>query len=545
MRQYGGTSPMTDSVAGDSACPDLSQQKLIADLQVAQAFAKGILESVRDPFMVLDADLRVHQANQPFYQTFQLSQAETENQFFYNLCDGQWNIPDLRSRLAELLMHQTEFEDVEVIQEFPQVGCKTLLLSARLFRPACPEQFKILLCIQDMTERKQIETALRESEEMFRSIVSTAQEGVWLLDAEAKTSYVNQRMADMLGYNADEMIGCSLFDFMDEAARQDAEQNFERRRQGIQEQHDFRFRRKNGTDLWAIVSPNPMVRSDGKFLGVLGMITDITERKQAEEEMKQFTAKLEQSNQELQDFAFVASHDLQEPLRKIQAFGDRLQLKYGEALTPEGQDYLARMQRAAQRMQTLINDLLSFSRITTQAQPFVQLNLCDIVQNVLSDLEIQIQRVNAQIRLDDLPTIEADPRQMQQLFQNLISNALKFHQPNQPCIVTIRCEYLKESLSSLTDSASTSTLCQILVQDNGIGFDEKYLERIFTMFQRLHGRNEYEGTGVGLAVCRKIVERHHGYITATSTPGKGAIFIVTLPMEQPSLNTPLPAVNQT
>ncbi|WP_242029127.1 ATP-binding protein, partial [Coleofasciculus sp. FACHB-712] len=259
---------------------------------------------------------------------------------------------------------------------------------------------------------------------------------------------------------------------------------------------------------------------------------EIAERQRTEEKLKAYTFKLEQSNRELQDFAFVASHDLQEPLRKIQAFGDRLKLKYGESLTNEGKDYLERMQKAAQRMQTLINDLLAFSRVTSKAQPFTRVNITNVLQEVLSDLEVHIQKVGAQVEIGELLTIDADPSQMRQLLQNLISNALKFRRQEEAPVVKIWSQLLERDEQLWTQDLSARPMCQIMVEDNGIGFDEKYLDRIFTVFQRLHGRNEYEGTGVGLAICRKIVERHGGTITAKSILGEGATFIVTLPIKQ-------------
>ncbi|MCL4266444.1 MAG: PAS domain S-box protein [Anaerolineae bacterium] len=247
---------------------------------------------------------------------------------------------------------------------------------------------------------------------------------------------------------------------------------------------------------------------------------EILERRNAEERLQIYTAELERSNRELQNFAYVSSHDLQEPLRKIQMFSDRLAANYADVLDERGQDYLARMHNAAMRMQTLIVDLLAFSRVLTQADPFVGVNLTRTVQQVLEDLSVRIEEANGRIHLTPLPTVQADPTQMQQLFQNLLGNALKYHKPDEPPVVHIFAEKLTENR------------CQIVVQDNGIGFDEKYLDRIFTVFQRLHGRTEYEGTGIGLAICRLIVERHGGDIIATSQPGQGATFIVTLPIKQ-------------
>lgn len=271
---------------------------------------------------------------------------------------------------------------------------------------------------------------------------------------------------------------------------------------------------------------------DQRDLGFLSSIGDqialAIERKRAEELQRQgeeqlqiFNQKLQQSNRELQDFAFVASHDLQEPLRKVQAFSDRLKTKYAANLEGEGLDYLERMRSAASRMQLLIQDLLSFSRVSTKAQPFAPVNLETVAREVLSDLEVKIEETGATVELIDLPTVDADPLQMRQLMQNLIGNALKFQQKETAPVISIH-----------TQPTTSNGQIQISFTDNGIGFDEKYTDKIFAVFQRLHGRNEYEGSGVGLAICRKIVERHNGTITAHSIPNQGATFTVTLPIKQ-------------
>jgi signal transduction histidine kinase len=271
------------------------------------------------------------------------------------------------------------------------------------------------------------------------------------------------------------------------------------------------------------------------------LYSEAVERERISQDLADTARRLEISNRELQDFASVASHDLQEPLRKIQAFGDRLGSRYAGQLGPEGGDYLRRMQSAAGRMQTLINDLLAFSRVTTKAQPFVPVDLGQVAREVVSDLEARIEQAGAtldDVGIGELPTVEADPTQMRQLFQNLIGNALKFV----PAGVVPRVRVFVEALAPTSATAPTAEAdpsgsgpetCTIAVEDNGIGFDEKYLDRIFTVFQRLHGRDAYEGTGIGLAVCRKIAERHGGSITARSQPGHGATFLVTLPLRQP------------
>ena len=245
------------------------------------------------------------------------------------------------------------------------------------------------------------------------------------------------------------------------------------------------------------------------------------------------TEELTRSNTELEQFAFIASHDLQEPLRKVQAFGDMLANQFRAVLGDEGRDYLQRMQGAAKRMQGLINDLLNYSRITTKAQPFEPVDLSDVARLVLSDLEARIQETGGRVDLGPLPTLEAEPTQMRQLLQNLIGNALKYRRKTEPPVVTVRSRVLEPGDAALLSHGEPVQFFEITVEDNGIGFDPKYVDRIFAPFERLHGRSEYEGTGMGLAICRKIVERHGGTITARSVPDQGSTFIVTIPLQQP------------
>lgn len=268
------------------------------------------------------------------------------------------------------------------------------------------------------------------------------------------------------------------------------------------------------------------IQADGGVV-VAGLLVseDTTELKHTETELRAFARQLELSNQELQSFASVAAHDLQEPLRKIETFGERLNERYASALEGSGQVYLERMRSAAHRMRTLINDLLTYSRVTTRAKPFGEVDMAEIATDVVSDMDLFIEQVGGRVEIGELPIVVADPTQMYQLLQNLIQNALKYHRDDLPPVVHIESESGSQSESS--------PRLRFVVRDNGIGFDEKYTERIFSVFQRLHDRSRYEGTGMGLAICRKIVERHGGTINATSTPGHGTEFVVTLPLRQP------------
>lgn len=260
--------------------------------------------------------------------------------------------------------------------------------------------------------------------------------------------------------------------------------------------------------------------------------SELAQRQRVERELRHQQQQLAQSNANLQQFASIASHDLQEPLRKIQVFSNRLGEKFSDLLGVQGQDYIERIQNALSRMQSLIDDLLSFARITTRSQPFVQTNLAKVAQEVLTDLEVRLQQTGGRVEVDRLPTIDADPLQMRQLLQNLISNALKFHHPDRSPHVKIESKLVSAQKQLAAEMSGDGTMCQILVEDNGIGFDQKYQEVIFQPFQRLHGRSGYEGTGMGLAICQKIASRHRGSITANSTPGQGATFVITLPIQQ-------------
>ncbi len=341
-------------------------------------------------------------------------------------------------------------------------------------------------------------------------------------------TYVNKKFCAISQYSAEELIGKTHSIINSKFhPKEFFEDMWKTISNGKVWEGEIRNRAKDGSFYWVHTNIVPFMDEQGKPEQYVAVRYEITERKRAEEQTHIYAKKLEVSNLELQDFASVAAHDLQEPLRKIQAFSDRLKLKAKEDLKPEALDYVNRIQNSAHRMQVLINDLLTYSRVTTKAQPFSLLDLNQVVKQVVSDLEVRIEQTKAKVEWDKLPSIYADSTQMHQLFQNLIGNALKFSKPDTTPHVKITSQILDTSPLGAAGPA-----CMISIQDNGIGFDEKYLDRIFTIFQRLHGRHEFEGTGIGLAVCRKIVDRHGGVMTARSKLGEGATFLITLPIAQ-------------
>ena len=354
-----------------------------------------------------------------------------------------------------------------------------------------------------------------------REILDTMADALFVIDAEGKIRVMNGAVRTMFGYTDPDLLGLSIdtLEFIESDHTITRTLRELSRRGPIRDQERV-FRHLDGRGIDVSVSISPVSEGDVQQ-GAVIIARDIRERKRAEEDLRTTMRRLEQSNRELEDFAYVASHDLQEPLRKIQAFGDLLKTKHGAQLEAQGRDYIERMQAAARRMQILINDLLSFSRVTTKAQPFVPVDLGEVAREVAHDLDVRARDAGGELIIGELPTIDADPLQMRQLLQNLASNALKFHRPGVPPRVEI---------GGVTEDGRA----RITVTDNGIGFDEKYADRIFTMFERLHGRGKYEGTGIGLAICRKIAERHGGEITAKSRLGEGSTFVVTLPVHHES-----------
>lgn len=392
-----------------------------------------------------------------------------------------------------------------------------------------PERKYLILLpatIENVLRHKQAEKAMKSLHHRHELILTSAGEGIYGLDQNGYIVFMNPAAEKMSGYKIDELIGlppdqlhtrfhprkpdgtpysreeCPIF-----AAFKDGLPH--------QETNDV-FWRKDGTSFPVEYSSTPMREGD-KVTGAVVIFKDITERKKAEKALEQFATELQRSNQDLQDFAFIASHDLQEPLRKVTAFGEFLTKNYTKVLDEKGKDYLNRMTRAARNMKRFMDDLLTLSRVTTKTQPFEPTNLEKIVSEILNTLEMRIEQSGGCVDVVKLPKIDGDKFQLRQLFQNLISNALKFHKKGVSPIVILDSRKLNNGLWEIT------------VEDNGIGFEEKHLNRIFKPFERLRGRSEFEGSGMGLAICQKIVTRHGGTITARSALEKGSTFIVTLP----------------
>jgi PAS domain S-box-containing protein len=420
---------------------------------------------------------------------------------------------------------------------FDEDGRKRWLLTSKL--PLHDQDGKIVGLIgigRDITKLKKAEEALARERLLLRALIDNLPDCIYAKDTAGRKTLANPADLKNLRCQTEaEAIGKSDFDLFpkDIAEKFWADDQKVIAGQPVINREEYLFD-EAGRKYWLLTSKLPLRDQDGKVVGLIGIGRNITLQKQAEEalraseeKLRQSAVQLERSNRELQDFAYVASHDLQEPLRKVVVFGERLKEKNAGKFEPESLDYLDRMQKATGRMQTLINDLLGFSRVTTKAQPFTPVNLAEVASGVVDDLEGRIELVKGRVEVGTLPVIEAEPLQMRQLLQNLIGNALKFRRPEEPPVVKVEAQIIPDP------DTPKKQLCRLTVSDNGIGFEEKYLDRIFNVFQRLHTRNEYEGTGMGLAIVKKIALYHGGDITAKSKPGEGATFILTVPVVHP------------
>jgi PAS domain S-box-containing protein len=734
----------------------------------AQKYAESIVATVREPLLVLDADLRVITANKSFYQTFQVTPEKTENRLLYDIGDRQWDIPKLRELLEKILPKNTTFNDFEVEHDFPTIGRRTMLLNARrIYREGTKTQ-TILLAIEDITERRRAEEALSVSEGRYRRLFETAKDGILILDAETgMIADVNPFLIEMLGFSHEQLtrkaiwevglfkdiasnkanfmelqrqgyvryedlplecadgrrievefvsnvytvdhqkvIQCNVRDITDrkraEEALQELEERFRQVAENAQEwiwevdgaglytyaspvvekilgykpeeivgtKHFYdlfypedrealkksafevfakkqSFRElmnrnvhKNDKTVWLSTSGVPIIDKKGNLLGYRGAdiditdrkraeealsasevryrrlfetakdgilildaetgmivdvnpfliemlgfsheqltgkaiweiglfkdiasskakfdelqrqgyvrykdlpletadgrrievefisnvytvdhqkviqcnIWDITDRKQAQDKLKKALLDLERSNKELEQFAYVASHDLQEPLRMVASFTQLLEKRYKDQLGQDAKDFIRFAADGANRMQSLINDLLAYSGVGARGKPLEPTDCHAVLGQAIVNLSMVIEDNHAIVTSDELPTVMADASQMVQLFQNLVGNAIKFRDEELPRIHVSALEKGNEWVFS--------------VKDNGIGIDPQFSERIFVAFQRLHSREKYPGTGIGLAICNKIVDRHGGKIWIESELGKGSTFYFTMP----------------
>ena len=397
--------------------------------------------------------------------------------------------------------------------------------------------------VLDITNHKLDEQLLKESEERFKTASDAASVMIWLSTPDRFRNYFNKSWLKFTRRSFEQEEGNGWKESIHpddlEKYRQAYESSFKERNEYSLE---YRMRRHDGEYRWVSEVGAPRVSPEGIFEGYIGTCIDVHEQRMTKEELEKLVAErtkmlsnavnnLETSNQNLEEFAYVASHDLQEPLRKIQSFANRLQQKNTADLTQETKLYLSKITNASNRMSRLVGDLLHYSRLKNTEGAVELTDLNEILRNVLADFDLTIQQKNAVIKLDVLPQIPAIPTRMYQLFHNLVSNSLKFAKAHTPPEIEINAKKLSEDeklqYSSLNKDESYTL---ITFSDNGIGFQQEFAEKIFNVFQRLNGTNDYEGTGIGLAICRKIVLNHNGLIFADSKEDEGTLFTILLPL---------------
>ncbi len=490
---------------------------------------RSLFDMSRDGIVFVDLEGHIEEMNQAYLDLVGYDRDEISTHTYQDLTPEKWRAGE--AEIIETQVMQRGFSD-EYEKEYVRKDGSIAPISLRtiLVRDLDGRPIRFMGIVRDITELKEKEEALRASEKRYRSLFDLSHDGVVFVGLDGPIEEANDAYLDMVGYDLDELIGVTYQQLTPArwAAMEAEIVDQQLMSRGYTDEYEKEYIRKEGS-IFPVAVRSILVRDEASTpVRIMGIVRDITEQKEAKEALERHALDLARSNEELEQFAYVASHDLQEPLRKIRAFGALLADEKQESLDEEGRQYIDFMTDAAARMQTLVSDLLALSRVTTAAQPFEDLPLSDVFDTVLSDLSVSLDEAEGHVEVAEAPTIEADRTQMDQLFRNLIGNALKFRKPGIAPRVTVRMATEAKPLPAIPGPAHT-----IVVADNGIGFEPSQGSKLFQPFKRLHARHQYEGAGIGLAICEKIVLRHHGRITATGTPGEGATFTVTLPRRQP------------
>ncbi|MCU7550241.1 PAS domain S-box protein [Chitinophagaceae bacterium LB-8] len=457
---------------------------------------------------------------------------------------GSWKIFDLQGNpvpldkcpMAFALKEGKPINLAEIIVERPDGVKLNVLANPKPILDSSGKVVEAVNMLVDVTSLKWAEQALRESEERFNKIADSAPVMIWMSGTDMGYNFFNKGWLDFTGRTLAQEKG---FNWVKNVHPDDFDLCIDTYTEAFENKGEFkmeyRLKRHDGVYRWVIDSGRPRFSPDGTFIGFIGSCIDVSDNKMMAEalekevelrtlELKQVNQQLLRYNEELEQFAYAASHDLQEPLRKIQTFAGMLVERNFDELNEAGKNYLSKILKSTERMSGIINDLLSYSRQSRLDEMFEEIDLNLIIENVLSDLELMIQQKGAQVICDVLPNIKAIPSQMSRLFYNLINNSLKFSNPNVPPKITISAKQFVPD-----ENGRLPSTIEFLVRDNGIGFEQKYADRVFQLFQRLNDKHSYDGNGIGLALCKKIIQNHFGEIYAEAQPNVGAIFHLKFP----------------
>jgi two-component system CheB/CheR fusion protein len=517
--------------------------KTNTELKDSQSYSEAIVETVHNPFLVLTDDLKVRMANKAFYQTFKLAKEQTEGNSILTIGNNAWNIPVLREHLRSILVENPSFKEFELKYTSPELGELELIVNAYRLKNDTSKESLILLAFNDVTRQTNAEASLLKSQEQLKLSLIGDSIGTWWWDiptGEMKWSRENELLHGMLEgtfeglYNHWEaLIHPEDILFVKTALKK-----------SIDDRHsleiEYRVTKPDNSIQWILSKGHAYYDPHGKPERMAGISMDSTERKTQAEKMeahvhlrttqlRKAIEELKAVNEQLEQFVFISSHDLQEPLRKIVTFSNFLSNPDANS-NDYTKNYSDKISASATRMSNLLRDLISFSiLIKRDEKKMVKVNLNHTLKNAIRSFEKVIEEKKAVVNLSPLPTILAEPVQMSQLFHHLISNALKFDREDPVIDITAK-EVTAADFSLHQELKRDTAYVSISVRDNGIGFEQKYVPIMFTIFQRLNTKKNTEGTGIGLPICKKVAENHNGFIYAKGEDNKGATFTVFLPI---------------
>jgi len=493
-----------------AAARDITEQKEAENkLRAASLYARSLIEASLDPLVTISADGKITDVNNSTEEVTGYTREELIGSDF-----SDYFIEPERARAGYKKVFLEGY-----VRDYPLAICNKsgkiteVLYNATVYRNEAGQIQGVFAAARDITERKIAEEKLRAASLYARRLIEASLDPLVTISADGKITDVNQATEDVTGYMREQLIGSDFSDYFTEPekARAGYKQVFT---EGFVKDYPLAIRHKDGKITDVLYNATVYQNEEGEVQGVFAAARDITERIAMENELRQTLEKLKQSNAELEQFAYVASHDLQEPLRMVASYVQLLERRYKGKLDSDADEFIGYAVDGANRMRALIDDLLTYSRVGRLGKPFEPTNLEKTMDLVLQNLSASIADSGAIVTYDKLPVIVADEGQLVQVFQNLIGNAIKFHGKEPPRIHV--------------SAKDKGTEYQFSVSDNGIGIDPQYFDHLFRIFQRLHTREEYPGSGIGLAICKKIVERHGGHIWIESQVGKGSTVYFTL-----------------
>jgi two-component system, chemotaxis family, CheB/CheR fusion protein len=522
----------------------INKELQVRNEQLAEAYeySEAVSGIIREAVLILDKDVRVRSANKAFYRIFKTKEEETEGMLLYELGNRQWDILELRHVLEEINTKRTAVGGFEVSHDFPTIGRKTMLLHAKSLIQKVHQKEIIILAIEDITEHRRAQKIAEEKELWFRNMANNAPCIIWMGGLDQRRSFFNKTWFEFTGIRESDGHDSWAETIHPDDVETYKDHYVKGHATGKPVMIEYRMKRSDGEYRWMMDIAKPYY-DENKLLGYIGTSTEMHDKKLMLEELdrqvkvqtsalKSANDELIRSNSELEQFAHVASHDLQEPLRKILTYIDRIEHNKEHLSTPSAAHF-KKITESATRMTKLIDDLLEFSRISLKEYRFETVDLGSVIEDVATDFDVVLAEKGAKLIYDKtFPIIDAHELQMTQLFHNLIGNAIKFSKNDASPQIAISHRHLaKKELQSLNVSDREGSYIEISVSDNGIGFDPEFAERIFEIFQRLNEEKKYPGTGIGLALCKRIVANHKGVITAHSSKD-GATFKIVIPVRQ-------------